>query len=99
MSFWPPPTIHQPSEASPTLSSPTKLDALHTPDRNLYLVASFMPFSAASVVTWEHGVPTTAPMKTSGSCAASVVIGSFTEDADGSIFSVMYSMLSLLADW
>ena len=38
-------------------------------------------------------------MNTSGFFAPSVVIGSFTVGADGSIVSVTYSILSLTADW
>src|SRR5215212_10162686 len=98
MSFWPPPAIHQPSDASPTLSLPTKLLALQTDERNLYFTCSFMPFWAASVVTCEHGVPTTPAMKTSGFWAVRVVIGSVTLTADGSILSVTYSMLAFSGD-
>ena len=38
-------------------------------------------------------------MNTSGFLAASVVMGSVTVGAVGSIFSETYSILSLLADW
>ena len=55
---------------------------------NRYLACSFMPFWAASVTIWVHGVPASMAMKTSGFSAASVVIGSVTVGADGSIVSV-----------
>ena len=54
-----------------------------------------MPFSAASVMAWVQDVPAVMAMNTSGFSAASVVIGSLTVGADGSIVSVTYSILSL----
>ena len=43
-----------------------------------------MPFCAASVMAWAHGVPVSISMKTSGFFDASVVIGSVTVAACGS---------------
>ncbi len=57
-----------------------------------------MPFSAASVMAWVHGVPATMAMKICGFLEARVVIGSVIVGACGSIVSVTYSMSSLIGD-
>ena len=73
-SRWPPPIVHQPSEASPTTLVPTLLDCLHTDGVKRYFADSFMPFCAASVMSCEQGVPAVIEMNTSGSVAARLVI-------------------------
>jgi hypothetical protein len=74
MSLMPPPALHQPSDVSPAWAWVTEPVALHVEDRNLYFTASFMPFCAASVITWAQGVPVDAMKKKSGSNADTVVI-------------------------
>ena len=66
---------------------------------NRYLVCSFMPLLAASLMIWGQWVAPVIVMNTSGFFDASVVIGSMTVGAVISTFSVMYSILSLLGDW
>ena len=83
--------IHQPSAAEPsppTFSFFTKVVPAQVAGWNRYLVDSCMPFWAASVIAWVQEVPAVMAMNTSGFFAASVVIGSVTVGADGSIVSV-----------
>src|SRR5215207_2922934 len=97
----PPPKIHQPSAAEPsppTFSLPTNDEALHVDGMNKYFACSLSPFSAASMRIWVQVTPAVMPINTSGAPAASVVIGSLTVGADGSIVSVADANFSLLGD-
>src|SRR5688572_16487795 len=98
-SRWPPPIVHQPSDASPTTLAPTLLDCLHTDDVKRYFTDSFMPFCAASVMSCEQGVPAVIEMNTSGFVAARLVMGSVALGACASIASVTYSIWSFFGDW